>query len=177
MANVTDNQLFNLIAGSEITGESSYDIWKSLGYEGDANDFLEFLKNDEEDIIVVDEELSTESVNPVQNKVITKEINSLAEELKQKNSNSLSANGIAEANIMYFLGELERLTVGFPGTANIGDMIFISFTTGSTSSELSITTDNFIGLHNLLLKVNCYYELIGLWNGEKWIFVQHEVMK
>ena len=31
-------------AGSK--GESTYDIWKGLGYQGDANDFLEFLKGE-----------------------------------------------------------------------------------------------------------------------------------
>lgn len=41
----TDNQLFNLISGSRTSGESTYDVWKSLGNEGDANDFLEYLKS------------------------------------------------------------------------------------------------------------------------------------
>lgn len=44
----TDNQLFNLISGNKITGESTYAIWKSLGNEGTAQDFLNYLKDDGE---------------------------------------------------------------------------------------------------------------------------------
>lgn len=43
----TDSELFNIIPGSSITGESTYDIWKSLGNTGDVNDFLEFLKGEQ----------------------------------------------------------------------------------------------------------------------------------
>lgn len=46
----TDNQLFNLISGSRVSGESTYDVWKSLGNEGDANDFLEYLKEGATDV-------------------------------------------------------------------------------------------------------------------------------
>lgn len=38
-------QMFNFIQGSDITGESSYDIWKRLGNEGTEADFLEFIKS------------------------------------------------------------------------------------------------------------------------------------
>ena len=37
--------LFNFISGHEATGESAYDIYRSLGYPGDADDFLEFLRS------------------------------------------------------------------------------------------------------------------------------------
>ena len=40
----TDNQLFNFISGSAITGESTYDIWKSLGNEGTVSDFIEYMR-------------------------------------------------------------------------------------------------------------------------------------
>lgn len=36
--------LFNFISGHEPTGESAYDIYKALGYPGEADDFLEFLR-------------------------------------------------------------------------------------------------------------------------------------
>jgi len=36
--------LYNLLQGSEITGESSYDIWKSI-YGGSESEFLDFLKS------------------------------------------------------------------------------------------------------------------------------------
>ena len=38
-------QLFNFIQGSDISGESSYDIWKSLYPESTQEDFLEYLKS------------------------------------------------------------------------------------------------------------------------------------
>lgn len=38
-------QLFNFIQGSDITGESSYDVWRRLGNEGSEADFLEFLRS------------------------------------------------------------------------------------------------------------------------------------
>lgn len=38
-------QLFNFIQGSDITGESSYDIWKRLGNEGSEADFLEYIRS------------------------------------------------------------------------------------------------------------------------------------
>lgn len=38
-------QLFNFIQGSDITGESAYDVWKRLGNEGSEADFLEFIRS------------------------------------------------------------------------------------------------------------------------------------
>ena len=42
----TDGELFNLISGSSISGESTYDLWKSLAGNEDktASDFFEFLR-------------------------------------------------------------------------------------------------------------------------------------
>lgn len=40
-----DGQLFNFIKASDSTGESVYDIWKSLGNTGGGADFLEFLRS------------------------------------------------------------------------------------------------------------------------------------
>ena len=40
----TDSELFNIISGSAITGESTYDIWKSLGNEGTVSDFIEYMR-------------------------------------------------------------------------------------------------------------------------------------
>lgn len=45
MAGIETRQLFNFIQGSDITGESSYDVWKRLGNEGTEADFLEFLRS------------------------------------------------------------------------------------------------------------------------------------
>lgn len=40
----TQSELFNYVQGSDITGQSAYDIWKGLGYEGSEADFLEFIR-------------------------------------------------------------------------------------------------------------------------------------
>ena len=42
--NIEPRLLFNFINGHEETGESAYDIWKSLGNDGDSGDFLDFLR-------------------------------------------------------------------------------------------------------------------------------------
>lgn len=41
---LTQAELFNYIQGSEVTGQSAYDIWKSLGNTGTEEDFLEFIR-------------------------------------------------------------------------------------------------------------------------------------
>lgn len=87
----------------------------------------------------------------------------------------LPSDNIALANKMYFLGEITELTVGFKDGSNIGDMVLISFSSGSTAPSVEISTDNYAGIDNLTLRANCYYELIGLWNGTIWMFVKHEV--
>lgn len=42
--NMTQAELFNFVQGSDITGQSAYDIWKSLGHTGSESDFLEFIR-------------------------------------------------------------------------------------------------------------------------------------
>ena len=42
----TDGELFKFISGSSISGESTYDIWKSLNPDGTAEEFLNYLKAD-----------------------------------------------------------------------------------------------------------------------------------
>ena len=45
MDDITINQLFNFVRGSDITGESGYDIWKSINPDGTAQQFLEYIKS------------------------------------------------------------------------------------------------------------------------------------
>lgn len=45
MSDISVNELFNFISGSDATGESAYDIWKSLNPNGDEEDFLEYLRS------------------------------------------------------------------------------------------------------------------------------------
>ena len=42
---IEPRQLYNFIQGSDISGESAYDIWKNLGNEGSEADFLEFIRS------------------------------------------------------------------------------------------------------------------------------------
>lgn len=50
MANLTENQVFNLVSGSATTGQSTYDMWKSIKGNEDKSvrDFLNYLKDDGE---------------------------------------------------------------------------------------------------------------------------------
>lgn len=40
----TMSEVFNFMQGSDITGESSYDIWKAMNPEGTPEEFLEFIR-------------------------------------------------------------------------------------------------------------------------------------
>ena len=57
--NVTTNELFNFLQGSDIAGVSSYDMWKQLNPDGTVEEFVNFLRTgsvDPEDVeqILVD---------------------------------------------------------------------------------------------------------------------------
>lgn len=45
MSTYEPRQLFNFIQGSDISGESSYDIWKALNPEGTETEFLEYIQS------------------------------------------------------------------------------------------------------------------------------------
>lgn len=88
---------------------------------------------------------------------------------------ALPADGIMRPNVMYFIGEVSRLSVGFPATSSMGDMVYVSFTTGDTIPTFTFTTNNHIGLNTINRLKNYRYELIGMWNGQEWMFAIHEV--
>lgn len=92
-----------------------------------------------------------------------------------KVESALPSNNVALSNVMYFLGELSSLTVGFPEDAKNGDMIYIAFNSGEIPTTLVTTTKNHVGLNDIIIKSNCYYEIIGMRNGSKWIFAKNEV--
>ena len=87
----------------------------------------------------------------------------------------LPSNNILQANVMYFIGEVTNLSIGFPAAATMGDMVYISFSTGETIPTFTFTTNNHKGLNNINKLRNYNYELIGLWNGQEWMFAIHEV--
>ncbi|MBQ8497557.1 MAG: hypothetical protein IJ489_08905 [Clostridia bacterium] len=82
---------------------------------------------------------------------------------------------ILKVGKMYFLGEITELTVGLPESAAIGDMVYLSFSTGAITPAVVLTTGNFIGLDGLIFLANRYYEFIGMWNGSVWVFAKNEV--
>ena len=100
----------------------------------------------------------------------------LEEAIKKKVERSLPEDGIAKQNIMYFLGAMTELNVGFPESAEIGDMLFVSFSSSETPTIVRFTTSNHKGLDKFAVKTNYFYELMGLWNGNEWVMVVHEVM-
>lgn len=82
MSNLTNGQLFNLVSGNEVTGESTYDIWKSL--DGNENktqeDFINYMQLGASGL-EIDEALSETSTNPIQNKVVTEKFSQLEEQI------------------------------------------------------------------------------------------------
>lgn len=92
-----------------------------------------------------------------------------------KTATVLPDNGILQISTMYFIGEITSLSIGFPATATIGDMVYISFSTGDTIPTFFFANNNHIGLDTINKLKNYNYELIGMWNGSKWVFAIHEV--
>lgn len=92
-----------------------------------------------------------------------------------KTATELPSDNILQANTMYFIGEATALSIGFPTTATIGDMVYISFFTGETIPTFTFTTNNHAGLDTINKLKNYKYELIGMWNGQEWMFAIHEV--
>lgn len=86
----------------------------------------------------------------------------------------LPDDGVLAVDGMYFLGELTSLTFGLPDAKN-GDMIYVTFSSGSRPTALQISTANHTGLEHLSIKDNASYELIGLYSTGKWVFVTNEV--
>ena len=51
MKKMNDAIIFNFIQGSDITGKSSFDIWRELNPKGTAQEFLNYLGEKEEMIL------------------------------------------------------------------------------------------------------------------------------
>lgn len=94
----------------------------------------------------------------------------------EKTANILPENGIALVNVMYFLGCIDSLKVGFEDGKKTGDMIYLTFESGSAEPEVTFVSNNHTGLNGLNLGKNMTFELIGLWNGTKWMFAKSEVL-
>lgn len=71
------------------------------------------------------------------------------------------------ANNEYYYGELVSLNLNF-GTANLGDMFYITFNSGATATVLTVDSTNAI-FEDFVPNENACVEIMGKWNGSKWI--------
>ena len=83
----SDGQLFNFIRGGSITGESTFDLWKSLGYQGTEADFINFMK-----IVNVVDSLTSTDANSALSANQGKNLNEKIERLTNT-VNNLQQNG------------------------------------------------------------------------------------
>lgn len=131
-----------------------------------------------QETVIVDTTL-TQSGQAADAKVTGDKIVDLENDVKelggQKTATKLPDNGIVDVDVMYFLGEVSEVSVGFPATAPLGSLTYVSFTTGDAAPRFEVTTDNVVGLVGFTPLAGKFYELIGLWNGHVWTFVKNEV--
>lgn len=101
----------------------------------------------------------------------------LDEAMKTKATTEYPENCLPEIGTLYFLGTMKELLIFLPLNAKLGDMIYIYFLSGDVPTSMTILPeDGYNGLETFATKPNMAYELIGLWNGSKWMLVPHEVM-
>lgn len=73
-----------------------------------------------------------------------------------------------EANKKYNFGEVAELNLAFPTDANDGDVIYLTFTSGATATNLTIDTTNTCDIE-VIPETNTGYEIFGMFNGSIWI--------
>lgn len=85
---------------------------------------------------------------------------------------SLPASGPLAANTMYYLGQIsDAISVSFPSSANLGDFLFFSYSTGSTVPTVTVTLTHSIGLEQAdWSKENAVYTCMAQWDGTRWVF-------
>lgn len=73
-------------------------------------------------------------------------------------------------NTSYNFGEVSNLNIKFPGSyaSNDGDVIYLTFTSGSDATTLSIETTNTSDI-DLVPEPNTGYEIYAKYNGDIWI--------
>ena len=72
------------------------------------------------------------------------------------------------ANNSYNYGEQTELSITFPTTANDGDVVYITFTSGATATVLTLDTTNTSDIE-LIPEANTGYEVYAKYNGTIWI--------
>jgi len=73
-----------------------------------------------------------------------------------------------EVNSQYNFGEIENIHLTFPTTANDGDVIYLTFSSGEKATTLTIDTTNTCDIE-IIPEVNTGYEIFGKYNGSIWI--------
>lgn len=73
-----------------------------------------------------------------------------------------------KANKQYNFGEVETLNLAFPTVATDGDVIYLTFKSGSTPTALTIDTTNTSDIE-VIPEANTGYEIFGKFNREIWI--------
>ena len=76
-------------------------------------------------------------------------------------------------NTEYYLGAISTLDITFP-IANVGDTIYITFTSGETPTNLIVKDTNHV-LAAFVPKANSIVEIIGTYNGSKWVLRYNEI--
>ena len=66
------------------------------------------------------------------------------------------------------LNEVEELALVFPTNANMGDVIYLTFKSGATATNLTIDTTNTCDIE-VIPETNTGYEIFGMFNGSIWI--------
>ena len=68
----------------------------------------------------------------------------------------------------YNFGEVTELNLAFPTDANDGDVIYLTFKSGATATNLTIDTTNTCDIE-VIPETNTGYEIFGMFNGSIWI--------
>ena len=77
-------------------------------------------------------------------------------------------DAVLTVNKKYMLNEVEELALVFPTNANMGDVIYLTFKSGATATNLTIDTTNTCDIE-VIPETNTGYEIFGMFNGSIWI--------
>lgn len=73
-----------------------------------------------------------------------------------------------ETNKEYNFGEVTGLRLTFPTSAKNGDVVYLTFKSGTTATSLLIDTTNTSDIE-IIPEANCYYDIFAKFNGTIWL--------
>lgn len=85
-----------------------------------------------------------------------------------------TASVIVLPNTEYYFNELETLDLSFSDNGNLGDMFYITFYSGETATVLTVDSTNAI-FEDFVPNANSYVEIMGKWNGSKWLVLFSQI--